>query len=118
MEEPGLPDARRAKEREEVARALRHCSLKRLPQQLLLALPIHERRVVASRRLVLLQADQPKGFDSLGLALELQRRHRLRIDGIAHQSIRRRAEKDLTWAGRLLQPRGHIHGVTGDKCLV
>ena len=56
MKEPGLADARGPKEGEEVARPLRHGSLKGLPQQLLLALTIHERRVVASRRLLLLQA--------------------------------------------------------------
>src|SRR6476659_9648592 len=57
------------------------------------------------------------GGNAFRLALELQRLHRLDLDGVAHQLVRRLPDQDLTGGRRLFQPGGNVDGVAGHEPL-
>ena len=54
---------------------------------------------------------------ALGLSLQLERRERLAEGRVAHERAGERTEKDLARAGRLLEARRHVDGVSGDEGL-
>ena len=51
------------------------------------------------------------------LALELQRLHRLDLDGVAHELVGRLPDQDLAGGRRLFQPGGDVDGVAGHQPL-
>ena len=61
---------------------------------------------------------QPVRGHRRALALQPQRPQRLRLHRIAHQPPRLRADHNLPWRGRLLQPRRQIDRIAGRQPLV
>jgi hypothetical protein len=57
------------------------------------------------------------GRHALGLPLQLERRHRLVLDGVAHESVRSRSEQDLARTCCLLEACGDVDGISGHKGL-
>jgi hypothetical protein len=56
----------------------------------------------------LLDREQPIGGDALGLAFQLERLHRLDLDAVPDEPVRRLADQHLVLGRRLLEPRGDV----------
>ena len=83
-----------------------------------LAIPADHGRVEAPRALPALeQRDEPVCGHGLRLALELERLDRLDLDVVADEPVGEVAEEHFALAGRLLEPRSHVHGVARDEPL-
>ena len=110
-DESRLPDSGRADQREEPARP-RLDDVGEIGAQTLTLAHTSDHRALepscntGSRRIQHVQAMRP--HEALALQLELDR---LRLDGVAHERERVRAEQDIARPGRLLEPRGHVHCV-------
>ncbi len=105
-----LADARRAEQREEVARALRRRDRVRLAEQAQLTLSPDERQVEAPSERVLAGADrdEPEGRHGLRLPLQRERLDRFDRDRVAHEPHRLGAEQCLAGRSRLLEPRRDV----------
>ena len=61
------------------------------------------------------RADEPPAGDAAGLALRLDRRRLVELEGAARCRDRALADEDLARAGRLLEPCGDVDGVAGHE---
>jgi hypothetical protein len=115
LDQPGLADAGRPQDREQLAGGVALGRLEGLTELGELSIASHHRRVQATRdrRDHLADAEQTPGRDGLGFPLHVERLDRLGLDGLAHQAIRRMAEEDLAGRRLLLEAGGHVHGVAG-----
>src|SRR4051794_10402391 len=90
-----------------------------VPQPLELAAPSDERRVetTSKTRRRRINSNEAVGVDRRRLALEHQRRGRLTLDRVANERSRLAADQDVARLRGLLQPRGDVDSVAGDKRL-
>ena len=118
-DESRLADPRRAEHREQLARAVGHRGVERLPE-------LRERPVAADHGGVEpprdardpgRDLDQPERRDRVRLALHHQRLDRLGGDRVANQPHRVAAEQDGARIRGLLEPRRDVHRVAGDERL-
>ena len=115
-QQPRLADARLAQHRDHPPGAGRGRRADLIAQELQIVVATDERS--RGRALAAGQGDQPEGRHPLGLALQLQRLDRLGLDRVADEQVCERAQERLHRRRRLLEPRRHVHGVTGRKPLV
>jgi hypothetical protein len=109
-DQPRLPDARVADDRDERAPLLGQRPLQRGPDEPDLALAADEWRLVAALG-CLADLQEPVRANRLRLPLELERRDRLYLDRLADQCERGLSEQHLARPRRLLEPRGDVDGI-------
>jgi hypothetical protein len=107
----------RAKNCEQVARALLAHGRERVGEQPLLAFASDHRCFVASSELAG-HREEPARKDRIGLALELEPRDGLRLDRVADELQRRLADQDFAGLRRLLEAGGNVDGVAGGQALL
>jgi hypothetical protein len=115
--EAGLAHSGGTEDREELAGALGDDALPRVREQPLLALTSHHGRHVPPRELAR-DREQPVGVHALGLPPQLERLHRLHLDSAPDEPERLGADQDLARLRRLLEPSGHVDGVSGGQPLL
>jgi len=118
LDQPRLPDARHAEQREQDAGELGHGPLPRVPEQPQLALATDERHVEPPRRRLAADRVQPVRRHDVCLPFDPERRDLLGVDCIPDEPVRLEAEQDLARARRLLEPRGHVHRVARGEPLL
>ena len=86
-------------------------------EHLQFVLPPDHRSIEVPSHAFLLMADgdEPIGGHRLGLALELERLHFLRLDRVLDQAVRLLSEEDLHRRSVLFEARGDVHGVAGHE---
>ncbi len=64
------------------------------------------------------ECDEPERRDRLGLALQVQRRHRLELHVAAYEPLGLLADEHLAVTGRLFEPRRHVDRITDQIAVV
>jgi hypothetical protein len=59
-----------------------------------------------------MHGEQPPRSNGVCLSFEVERVHRLHLDGVLDEPVRLLAQKDLAGSGGLLEASGHVDGIT------
>src|SRR5207248_5617195 len=112
-----LADACGAEEGEEMARAFRANALPRVVERPPLPLPADDRNVGAPRDLTG-RREQRIRRNRFGLPLQLEPSLRPQLDGVADEADGARADQNLAWLRRLLEPRRDVDRIARGEPLL
>src|SRR5919106_1305934 len=114
--EAALADSRLAEDREQVRAAVANGARERVLEELELGLATDEGSARAERtRRTVERLDDAPGAELPVDALELERAGVLDDERPGGESMRGRTDEDLSRPRDLLEPRGQVHGLTGDE---
>ncbi len=119
LHQRGLPDARRAQDREELTGRVLDRRCERLPQLRELPFAPDHRRVEVprGRRVDVADPEETPRGDGIAFAFDVESARPVAVRAVADEPVRRFTQQDLARSSVLFEARRDVDGITGDQRL-